>query len=73
VVLDEACVAMGLRLITEAAVLALLRRVPEGVDVVLTGRGATERLERLADLVTHCGDTKHPFRGGKKARKGVEY
>ncbi|MFH1162349.1 MAG: cob(I)yrinic acid a,c-diamide adenosyltransferase [Candidatus Jorgensenbacteria bacterium] len=73
VILDEVNVALGLKLIPKARVLKLMRSVPEGVDLVLTGRGAPREMEARADLVTRCEDVKHPFHGGAKAKKGIEY
>jgi len=43
------------------------------VEIVMTGRGATEELIALADLVTEMKPIKHPFDKGTKARKGIEY
>ena len=43
------------------------------VEVLLTGRGATEELIELADLVTEMQKVKHPFDKGIDARCGIEY
>ena len=73
VILDEINVALTLKLIPKARVLKLMHTVPEGVDLVLTGRGAPREMEVRADLVTRCEDVKHPYHWGAKARKGIEY
>lgn len=73
VILDELNVALDLKLVPETKVLKLLRAVPKEVDVILTGRGHSRKVEALADLVTHCKDVKHPFHRGTKAKKGIEY
>jgi cob(I)alamin adenosyltransferase len=39
----------------------------------MTGRGATNELVKLADLVTDIKEIKHPFKKGIKARKGIEF
>ncbi|MFH1719205.1 MAG: cob(I)yrinic acid a,c-diamide adenosyltransferase [Planctomycetota bacterium] len=44
-----------------------------GVEIVLTGRGATDELIELADLVTEMKNIKHPFDKGRPARRGIEY
>jgi len=44
-----------------------------GVEIVMTGRGASEGLITLADLVTEMKPIKHPFDRGISARKGIEY
>ena len=41
--------------------------------MILTGRGATEELIELADLVTEMKNIKHPFDKGWPAREGIDY
>ncbi|MHC4292944.1 MAG: cob(I)yrinic acid a,c-diamide adenosyltransferase [Planctomycetota bacterium] len=43
------------------------------VEIILTGRGADEKLMELADLVTEMKNIKHPFDKGINARCGIEY
>ena len=45
----------------------------ERVEIILTGRGASERLIELADVVTEMKKIKHPFDKDVKARKGIEF
>lgn len=73
VVLDEINVALDLKLIKLKDVLALLKAVPEGVSVMLTGRGAPKELHDIADLVSEVHDIKHPYEKGVGAKKGVEF
>jgi len=73
VVLDEACTAVALKLLTEENVLAVLRDAAPGVTVVLTGRGATEGLIQAADTVSEIRCIKHGFDSGRKSQKGVEF
>ncbi|MBN1192195.1 MAG: cob(I)yrinic acid a,c-diamide adenosyltransferase [Coriobacteriia bacterium] len=73
VVLDEINVAMRYELVAEADVLATLDARLPGVEVVLTGRGASEALIARADLVTEMVARKHPFEAGVPARRGIEY
>ncbi|MFP4569592.1 cob(I)yrinic acid a,c-diamide adenosyltransferase [Rhodosalinus sp.] len=51
----------------------LLTRKPPMTHVCLTGRNAKPELIEAADLVTEMTLTKHPFRDGVKAQKGVEF
>ncbi len=46
---------------------------PPAKHVVITGRNAKAELIELADLVTEMALVKHPFRGGVKAQKGIEF
>ena len=73
VVLDEICNAISYGLLDVEEVVAVLKRRPEGLHVVLTGRGAHPKLIELADLVTEMREVKHPFRKGVSSRKGIEY
>ena len=73
VVLDEINLAVAWGLVEEKRVLDLLRNKPDGVEIVLTGRNATENLMAAADLVTEMKAVKHPFETGARARVGIEY
>jgi cob(I)alamin adenosyltransferase len=73
VVLDEVCTAVALKLLTEEAVLKVLRGTAPDCTVVLTGRGATEGLINAADTVSEIRSVKHGFDHGRKAQKGVEF
>ena len=73
IVADELCSAVQLRVVRERDVLACLRQRPSGVELVLTGRGATPRLLGAADLVTEMRARKHYYARGVPARRGIEY
>ncbi|HQI82044.1 MAG TPA: cob(I)yrinic acid a,c-diamide adenosyltransferase, partial [Deltaproteobacteria bacterium] len=51
-VADEMATACLFRLIAEDDVLRVMRERPDGMELVITGRGATERMMEEADLVT---------------------
>jgi cob(I)alamin adenosyltransferase len=72
VVLDEACVASAKGLISIDELLGVVTRRPQGVEVVITGRGADQRLIDTADLVTEMRAVKHYFDKGVAAREGIE-
>lgn len=72
VVLDEVCGAVARDLVDEESVAELVRQRPEGLILVLTGRGATERLIGLADTATEMRCLKHGLSQGHTAQKGVE-
>jgi cob(I)alamin adenosyltransferase len=73
VVLDEVNVALEYKLIELDDVIKLIANKPAGVELILTGRYADNRILELADLVTEMVKVKHPFDKGIKARKGIEY
>jgi cob(I)alamin adenosyltransferase len=73
VVLDEIDVAIAFNLIQVDEVVRLIQDKPPGVELILTGRYADDKLVEMADLVTEMVKIKHPFDRGIKARKGIEY
>lgn len=73
VILDEICTAVKKGLLDEDQVVEFLRQGDERLCLVLTGRGATERLIKEADTVTEMRCLKHGLHEGWVAQKGVEY
>lgn len=72
-VLDELCGAVETGLIPESMATAQLERLPQGVEVVLTGRNPPQSWLERADYVTEMCAVKHPYENGVAARIGVEY
>jgi cob(I)alamin adenosyltransferase len=72
-ILDEVVFCLSLDLARPADLRRLLEQRDPGVEVILTGRGATPELIELADLVTEMKKVKHPFDQGVHARPGIEY
>lgn len=73
VILDEANIALDLGLIDLEEMLDTLKNKPKGVEIVLTGRNANEKVIELAHLVSEIKPVKHYWDIGVEARKGVEY
>lgn len=73
VVLDEANVADSLGYLEAGTLLELVGARPCGVELVLTGRDASDELIEAADLVTEMHEVKHYFRDGTPARRGIEF
>lgn len=71
-ILDEINVAVSLGLVDEHAVLDLMDAKPHDVELVLTGRSASESFIEKADLVTTMECTKHYLSQGQAARVGIE-
>ena len=72
-ILDEIvfCLSKGLADIED--IKKLIDKRDSKVEIVLTGRGASEELMELADLVTEMKSIKHPFDKGQSARRGIEF
>ena len=73
VILDEILNALWFELIPESEVLELLDKKPLHVELVLTGRNASQAFLDKADLVTEMVQRKHPYEQGIMARAGIEY
>lgn len=71
--LDEALCAVKLGLLGEEKLLYFLGHKPRGLEVILTGHGASERLIGIADYVTEIKKKKHPYDTGLAARRGIEF
>ena len=57
----------------EEEVVDILDSKPENLNLILTGRGVTQKIIEKADLVSRIEKIKHPFDTGAPGRKGIEY
>ena len=72
VILDELTIPVTMGLIEEDEVLDLMSEKPGRVELVITGRGATEKMIEAADLVSEVREVKHYYEKGVLSRKGIE-
>lgn len=73
VILDEINVAVGFGLLKLDDVVKMLSAVPKKMEIILTGRRASNKLKKMADLVTEMKKTKHYFDTDTPARRGIEF
>lgn len=73
VVLDEVLGAIETDILPLEAVLDCLGELPEGCEVVITGRKAPAELLERADYITRFQAERHPYDKGIQAREGIEY
>jgi len=75
VVLDEIVGTVVGDLLPAEPVMELLKKKPERVDVILTGRHADKvsGLIELADTVTEMKKIKHPYDDGILAKEGIDF
>ena len=73
VVLDEIWAAVGRGFVAQSEAAELMRDKPEGMHLILTGRGCPPELFDLADTVTVMEDVKHHMAAGVPTQSGVEY
>ena len=72
IILDEICFAVARGLLTEDEVIEAVSKAIPKQCIVLTGRGATQKLISIADTVTEMKCIKHGGQSGIEAQKGVE-
>jgi cob(I)alamin adenosyltransferase len=72
VILDEINGAVSFGLLNVDEVLELITMKPAGVELVLTGRNADEKIIEAADLVTEMREIKHYYKAGVTSRTGIE-
>ena len=72
-ILDEIVFCLSKDLAKLEDIKNVIDRRDPAVEIVLTGRGATDELIALADLVTEMKNIKHPFDKGLPARRGIEF
>jgi len=73
IVCDEINSTTNLGMLDEKYVLDILKKKPENLDLVLTGRDAPESFIDIATLVTEMKLHKHYYYDGVMARIGIEY
>jgi len=73
VILDEVLDAVLLNIISENDLICLLNERADDVEIVLTGRQASDRILEIADYVSKMQKEKHPYDKGVMAREGIEW
>ncbi len=73
VILDEINYAISYGMLDAASVVQVLKKKPEMVHVILTGRNAHPTIIELADTVTEMRQVKHAYEKGVMAQRGIEY
>ena len=72
-VLDEINVAVSFGLLPLEKIISFVKNRPEEMDMILTGRYASQELIDIADTVTEMKEIKHHYNAGVEMRKGIEY
>jgi len=72
-ILDEVLGAVSSGMLDNDSLMEFVKNKPEKLELVLTGRGASEELVSLADYVSVIEAVKHPAQKGVGARRGIEF
>jgi cob(I)alamin adenosyltransferase len=73
VILDEINYAISYGMLDPAKVVESLKKKPEMLHVILTGRNAHPTIVEVADTVTVMQQEKHAYEKGVMAQRGIEY
>ncbi len=72
-VLDEIMAAYNQNMVKRQELLDFLKKKPQNLEIVMTGRNPAPELSALADYITVMEKKKHPFDEGVPARQGIEW
>ncbi len=72
IILDEILVTVYFKLLTTEEIITAIKKKPEDVELILTGRYCPDEIIGLADLVTEMKEVKHYYTKGILSRKGIE-
>ncbi len=72
-ILDEIFISVRDNYLDENILIDFIENKPPKTELVLTGRGATEKTMALADYITNMECVKHPYYSNIPSRKGIEY
>jgi cob(I)alamin adenosyltransferase len=73
IIIDEGTYPVTFGWIDIDDVVDTIENRPAGVNIIVTGRDAHERLIEIADTVTEMVKIKHAFDAGIAARKGLDF
>ncbi|MBU1012697.1 MAG: cob(I)yrinic acid a,c-diamide adenosyltransferase [Bacteroidetes bacterium] len=72
-IMDEVLICVRDSFLDEKILLDFVKNKPPSLELVLTGRGATQNLMDLSDYVNFIKKIKHPYDQGAKGRIGIEF
>lgn len=73
IILDELNIVLATKMLPNDEVVDFLKAHKQELEIITTGRGATEELIKAADLVTDMQEVKHYFHKGVSSRNGIDH
>ncbi len=73
VILDEINVVGDFKLVPLDEIVELARNRPPEMDLIFTGRYASDQIRDMAEMVSEVTEIKHHYNAGIKNRAGIEY
>ena len=72
-IMDEILISVRDGVLEENELISFIDQKPEHLELVLTGRGASDGLIKHADYVSYIQKVKHPYDQKIKSRQGIEF
>ena len=72
-IMDEIFISVRDNYLDEDILIEFIKNKPANTELVLTGRGATDKAIALAHYITNMECVKHPYYSNIPSRKGIEY
>ena len=72
-IMDEIFISIRDNYLDEDILIDFIQNKPAKTELVLTGRGATDRTMAMAHYITNMECIKHPYYNNVPSRKGIEY
>ncbi|HEX2982532.1 MAG TPA: cob(I)yrinic acid a,c-diamide adenosyltransferase [Ignavibacteriales bacterium] len=72
IVMDEIFPAFYFGVVTAEEIISVMKKKPENVELVLTGRYCPPEVMEHADLITEMKEVKHYYMQGVLSRKGID-
>lgn len=72
-ILDEILISVRDGILAEEEMIEFIAQKPAHLELVLTGRGASDGLIEVADYVSNIQKIKHPFDRKIHSREGIEF
>jgi len=72
-IMDEILISVRDGVLSEDELIRFIDQKPEHLELVMTGRGASEGLIEKADYVSYIQKIKHPYDQKILSRQGIEY
>lgn len=72
-IMDEIFISIRDKYFEEDILIDFIQNKPAKTELVLTGRGATDRTMAMAHYITNMECIKHPYYNNVPSRKGIEY
>ena len=72
-IMDEVIISVRDNYISESTLIDFIKNKPFNLELIITGRNASDKLIKLADYVSDIQAIKHPFTSGVSSREGIEY